>query len=56
MVDETVALVHELPRGTIKGKSLEWETLLMFRLRDGKIAEVKVFQHTQYELDEWWNS
>ncbi len=56
LVDETVALVHELPRGTINGKSLEWETLLMFRLRDGKIAEVKVFQHTQYELDEWWNS
>jgi ketosteroid isomerase-like protein len=56
LVDETVAFVHELPHGTINGKSLEWETLLMYRLRDGKIAEVKVFQHTQYELDEWWNS
>jgi hypothetical protein len=56
LVDATVALVHEFPRGTINGKSLEWETLLMFRLREGKIAEVKVFQHTQYELDEWWNS
>jgi ketosteroid isomerase-like protein len=56
LVDETVALVHELPRGTINGKSLEWETLLMFGLREGKIAEVKVFQHTQYELDAWWNS
>jgi hypothetical protein len=40
----------------MNGKSLEWETLLMFRLRDGKIAEVKVFRHTQYELDEWRNS
>ena len=56
LVDETVAFVHELPRGTINGKSLEWETLLMFRLRDGKIAEVKIFQNIQYELDEWWNS
>ena len=56
LVDETAALVHELPRGTTGGKSLEWETLLMSRLRDGKIAEVKAFQRTQYELDEWWNS
>ncbi len=56
MVDETAAFVHELPRGTIKGKSLEWRTVLMFRLRDGKIAEAMVFQNMQYELDEWWNS
>ena len=56
MVDETAAFVHELPRGTMKGKSLEWETMLMFRLRDGKIAEATVFQNIQHELDEWWNS
>jgi ketosteroid isomerase-like protein len=56
LVDETMALVHELPRGTMKRKSLEWDALLMFQLRDGKIAEGKVFQHIQYELDEWWNS
>ena len=56
MVDETAAFVHELPRGTINGKNLEWRTVLMFRLRDGKIAEATVFQNIQYELDEWWNS
>ncbi len=56
MVDETAALVHELPRGTRKGKTLEWRTVLMFRLRDGKISEVDVFQNMQHELDEWWNS
>ncbi len=56
MVDETAAFVHELPRGTRKGKSLQWESLLMFRLRDGRIAEVEVFQNIQHELDEWWNS
>ena len=56
MVDESAAFVHELPRGTKKGKSLEWETVLVFRLRDGLIAEVDVFQNIQYELDEWWNS
>ena len=56
LVDETTALVHELPRGTIKGKRLEWETVLVFELRDGKIAGCKVFQNIQYELDEWWNS
>ncbi|CAA9455168.1 MAG: hypothetical protein AVDCRST_MAG02-1499 [uncultured Rubrobacteraceae bacterium] len=56
MADETAAFVHELPRGTRKGKSLEWRTVLMFRLRDGKIAEVDVFQNVQHELDEWWNS
>ena len=56
MVDETAAFVHELPRGTRKGKSLQWRTALMFRLRDGRIAEVEVFQNIQHELDEWWNS
>jgi len=56
MVDEDSAFVHELPRGTMKGKPLEWRTVLMFRLRDGKIAEVEVFQNVQHELDEWWNS
>ena len=56
LVDETTALVHEHPRGTREGKSLEWETVLVFRLRDGLIAEVDVFQNIQYELDEWWNS
>ena len=56
MVDETSAFVHELPRGTRKGKSLEWRTVLMFGLRGGKIAEVDVFQNVQHELDEWWNS
>ena len=40
----------------MKGKSLEWETVVMFRLRDGKIAEATAYQHVQYELDEWWNS
>ena len=33
MVDGSAAFVHELPRGTRKGKSLEWRTVLMFRLR-----------------------
>ena len=56
MVDETAAFVHELPRGTRKGKSLQWRTALMFRLRDGRIAEVEVFQNIQHELAEWWNS
>ena len=56
MVDETAAFVHELPRGTRKGKTLEWRTVLMFRLRDGKISEVDVFQNIQHELDEWWDS
>lgn len=56
MVDENSAFVHELPRGTMKGKPLEWRTVLMFRLRNGKIAEVEVFQNIQHELDEWWNS
>ena len=56
MVDETAAFVHELPRGTMKGRSLEWETVVMFRLRDGLIAEANVFQNVQHELDEWWNS
>ena len=56
MVDGSAAFVHELPRGTRKGKSLQWRTVLMFRLRDGKIAEVEVFQNAQHELDEWWNS
>lgn len=37
-------------------KSLEWDTVLVFKLRDGRISECKVFQHIQYELDEWWNS
>ena len=56
MVDGSAAFVHELPRGTRGGKSLEWRTLLMFQLRDGLIAEVDVFQNMQHELDEWWNS
>lgn len=56
LVDENVALVYECPSGTMKGRSLEWETVLVFKLRDGGIAEGKPFQHTQYELDEWWNS
>ena len=56
MVDETAAFVHELPHGTIKGKSLEWRTVLMFQLRGGKISEAEVFQNVQHELDEWWNS
>ncbi len=56
MVDETAAFVHELPRGTRKGETLEWRTVLMFRLRDGKISEVDVFQNMQHELDEWWDS
>ncbi len=56
MVDGDAAFVHELPRGTMKGKSLKWRTVLMFRLRGGKIAEVEVFQNMQHELDEWWNS
>ena len=56
MVVETAAFVHELPRGTRKGKTLEWRTVLMFRLRDGKISEVDVFQNMQHELDEWWDS
>ena len=56
MVDEDAAFVHELPRGTRKGKGLEWRTVLMFRLRDGLIAEVEVFQNVQHKLDEWWNS
>ncbi len=56
MVDGTAAFVHELPRGTRKGKTLAWRTVLMFGLRDGKISEVEVFQNIQHELDEWWNS
>ncbi|MBA3390429.1 MAG: nuclear transport factor 2 family protein [Actinomycetota bacterium] len=52
LVDENVALVYEHPSGTMKGRSLEWETVLVFNLRDGGIAEGKAFQHTQYELDE----
>ena len=52
LVDETMALVYERPSGTMKGRSLEWETVLVFKLRDGGIAEGKAFQHTQYELDE----
>lgn len=56
MVDGSAAFVHELPRGTRKGRSLEWRTVLMVRLRDGKIAEVEVFQNAQHELDEWWNA
>lgn len=56
MADEDSAFVHELPQGIVKGKHLEWRTVLMFRLREGKIAEVEVFQNIQHELDEWWNS
>ena len=56
LVDDTMALVYDLPCGTRNGRSLEWETVLMFQFRDGEIAEVKVFQDIQYELDEWWNS
>ena len=56
LVDETMALVYERPRGTRKGRSLEWDTVLVFQLREGKIAQVEVFQNVQYELDEWWNS
>ena len=56
MVDESAAFVHELPRGTRKGKSLGWRTVLVFRLSDGLIAEVEVSQNVQLELDEWRNS
>lgn len=55
MVNGDVAAVYELPHGTRNGQTLDWDALLLFHIRDGKIAEGKVFQHIQYELDEWWN-
>ncbi|CAN5253465.1 hypothetical protein BH20ACT9_BH20ACT9_18790 [soil metagenome] len=54
LTDDDVAMILELPRGKRGGRTLHWKTVLLARIRGGRIAEVTVFQHTQYELDEWW--
>lgn len=50
-----IAVVHEGPTGARNGRTLGWDTLLLLRIRDNRIAEGKVFQHIQYELDEFWS-
>jgi uncharacterized protein len=54
LAGDDVAMVLELPRGRRGGRALRWQTVLLFRFRDGLIADTTVFQHTQHELDEWW--
>jgi uncharacterized protein (TIGR02246 family) len=55
LVDGDVAVVHEGPTGARNGRTLGWDTLILLRIRGGRIAEGKVFQHVQYELDEFWS-
>jgi ketosteroid isomerase-like protein len=55
LIDGDVAVVHEGPTGVRNGRALGWDTLLLLRIRDDRIAEGKVFQHLQHELDEFWS-
>ena len=36
------------------GQEFGWRSALAYYFRAGKIAEVRVFQHTQYEVDAFW--
>lgn len=58
-VDDVVAndrnaIALELPKAIRRGEDYHWHAMLHYRLEGGKIEEVRVYQHTQYELDEFW--
>ena len=58
-IEDVVASEHnavalELPQAIRKGEPYHWNAMLHYRVKDGKIQEVRVYQHTQYDLDEFW--
>lgn len=48
------AVALELPQAVRQGEDYHWNAMLHYRLRDGLIYQVRVYQHTQYELDAFW--
>ncbi len=48
------AVALELPKAIRRGEEYHWNAALHYRFNNGKIHEVRVYQHTQYELDEFW--
>ena len=51
-------LVVQLAGGTAElgGDEVEWETVGIFRVRDGRIAEGRLVPFDQYLFDELWSS
>jgi uncharacterized protein len=51
-------LVLQLAGGTAElgGKEVAWETVGIFRVRDGRIAEGRLVPFDQYLFDELWSS
>jgi ketosteroid isomerase-like protein len=51
-------LVFQLAGGTAElgGSEVQWETVGVFRTRDGKIAEGRLVPFDQYLFDEVWSS
>jgi ketosteroid isomerase-like protein len=51
-------LVVQLAGGTAElgGDEVEWETVGIFRVRDGRIAEGRLVPFDQYLFDEVWSS
>jgi uncharacterized protein len=50
-------LVIQLAGGTAElgGSEVEWETVGIFRVRDGKIADARLVPFDQYLFDELWS-
>jgi ketosteroid isomerase-like protein len=51
-------LVFQLAGGTAElgGREVAWETVGVFRVRDGRIAEGRLVPFDQYLFDELWSS
>jgi hypothetical protein len=51
-------LVIQLAGGTAElgGREVSWETLGVFRVRDGRIAEGRLVPFDQYFFDELWSA
>jgi ketosteroid isomerase-like protein len=57
-VASTGDVVFQLAGGTAElgGREVAWETVGVFRVRDGRIAEGRLVPFDQYLFDELWSS
>jgi ketosteroid isomerase-like protein len=51
--DHAIGLVHEKAERPSAGKSIELNRVVVYDLRDGKIAEIWIHDADQYALDEF---
>ncbi len=53
--EDTVFALHNTRAGRAGGKNLDGMEILMFRLREGRIAEIRSFIYDLYANDAFWS-